>query len=187
MRIVGSLFARLVSVSFVQAKGRMIVARNAQGQVLFLRSLPHDARLGSPKGTRIPPDQFHGWDQIFIQAGDHFAIDPYFIKAILLVESGLRKTARSHAGAIGPAQFMPHTAARIGVEDPYDPTQAIWGCAAYLRRLSDYFNGDMRLMAAGYNAGEGAVQKAGNKIPNIKETQKYVPNVLWTWDRLQRV
>lgn len=170
----------------LEAAGRMVIARNSKGQVLFLRSLPRTARLGSSRNVHMSPEKFHAWDSTIIQAGDYYAIDPYLIKAVLLVESGLKSDALSHAGAKGAAQFMPRTAIRFGVLNPYDPIQAIWGCAAYLRVLSDYFNGDYRLIVAAYNAGEGAVKKAGCMVPNIPETQQYVPNVLWAWDRLQK-
>jgi soluble lytic murein transglycosylase-like protein len=176
------LWAPLVAAG----RNKLVVARNAQGQVLYLRRLDPRAQLGSPAGTKIPADRFYAWDPIFIEAGEYYSIDPLFIKAIYLVESGLRINVKSRAGAEGPGQWMPKSAAEIGVENPYDPYQAIWGTAAYLRRLCDAFHGDMRLMAAGYNAGESAVRQAGNRVPNIEETQNYVPSVLWVWDGWHR-
>ena len=74
-------------------------------------------------------------------------------------------------------QLMPDTAARFGVTDRTDPEQNILGGAKYLNFLLQKFD-NPKLAIAAYNAGEGNVQKHGNKIPPFKETQKYVPRVL---------
>ena len=86
-------------------------------------------------------------------------------------ESRWNAKARSHKGAIGLAQLMPFTAARLGV-DPHDPQQNLEGGARYLKQQFRTF-GDWRLALAAYNAGPGAVKKYGG-IPPYKETQNYV-------------
>ena len=185
MRFLLSLCLMLPGLSsWASTANRLVVARNTQGQVLFLRKVP-SGRLGTHVGTGLSEGRYHQWDPIILDSAAHYAIDPYFIKAIGMVESRFNRNAKSPAGAEGPWQFMPRTADKIGIEDPYDPVQAIWGCAALLRRLVDAYHGDMRLVAAAYNAGEPAVNRAKG-IPNIPETQKYVPDVLWTWDDMQR-
>jgi hypothetical protein len=73
-------------------------------------------------------------------------------------------------------QLMPDTAKQLGV-DPTDPAQNIEGGTRYLKQLHDQFGGDTDLALAAYNAGPGNVQKAGNKIPNIPETQNYVQSI----------
>jgi len=100
------------------------------------------------------------------------------ICGIILQESGGNARARSHCGARGLMQLMPATARRFGVHNSYDPAQNIEGGVKYLRYLIDRFDGDLELVCAGYNAGEGNVAKYGNKIPPFRETRKYVPAVL---------
>jgi len=100
------------------------------------------------------------------------------ICGVILQESGGNPRARSHCGAQGLMQLMPPTARRFGVKDSYDPAQNIEGGVKYLRFLIDRFKGDLELVCAGYNAGEGNVAKYGNKIPPFRETRNYVPAVL---------
>lgn len=105
-----------------------------------------------------------------------FAIDPDFVRAIIHAESAFNPQARSHKGAQGLMQLMPQTAKRFGVEDPWDPMQNIQGGVQYLAFLAERFAGDMELMAAAYNAGEGAVDRHGG-IPPYAETEAYVQKV----------
>ena len=104
-------------------------------------------------------------------------LDPAFALAIAQSESRFRQSARSPAGAIGVMQLMPATARRFGV-DPYDLEQNIAGGMRYLAWLAEEFDDVPALVAAGYNAGEGAVHKFNNKVPDYRETQAYVPRVI---------
>jgi soluble lytic murein transglycosylase-like protein len=90
-------------------------------------------------------------------------------------ESGWNPQARSHAGAMGLAQLMPGTAARLGV-NPRDPHQNLDGGARYLRMMYDRFK-SWRLALAAYNAGPEAVEKY-NGIPPYRETRNYVRAIL---------
>jgi soluble lytic murein transglycosylase-like protein len=98
----------------------------------------------------------------------------------MAVESAGRADAESHAGAQGLMQLIPATAERFGVGDPFEPSQNIAGGVAYLDWLLREFGGDPLLALAGYNAGEGAVQRNGG-VPPYAETRDYVPKVLATW------
>lgn len=100
------------------------------------------------------------------------------ICGVILQESGGKSKAVSHCGAKGLMQLMPGTAKRFGVQNSFDPEQNIEGGTRYLKWLMKRFDGDLELVLAAYNAGEGNVEKYGNKIPPFRETQKYVPNVL---------
>jgi soluble lytic murein transglycosylase-like protein len=101
-------------------------------------------------------------------------IDACFVVAVMRQESGCSRWAVSPKGACGYMQLMPDTARRFGAADLFDPRQNIGAGTRYLRFLLDRFNGSMELALAGYNAGEGAVERYGFRIPPFAETQNYV-------------
>jgi len=111
-------------------------------------------------------------------AARRYNLHPELLHAVIRAESAYNPSAVSSAGAIGLMQLMPATAARYNVSDIYDPAQNVRGGAQYLRFLLDMFEHDLRLALAGYNAGENAVVKYGNRIPPYPETQKYVRKVM---------
>src|SRR6185295_8357144 len=92
-------------------------------------------------------------------------------------ESAFNRSALSPKGAMGLMQLMPATATRFGVKDFFDPRENVLGGSRYLRWLLDRFSGDVRLALAGYNAGEGAVEFYGYRIPPFLETQNYVRTI----------
>src|SRR5207253_10750513 len=92
-------------------------------------------------------------------------------------ESSFKSRAVSPKGARGLMQLMPFTALRYGVTNIFDPKQNIEGGARYLRFLLNHFDGDVNLALAGYNAGEGAVEKYGWRVPPYSETQEYVRRI----------
>ncbi|MDG9989718.1 lytic transglycosylase domain-containing protein, partial [Stenotrophomonas sp. GD04024] len=94
-------------------------------------------------------------------AAREFGVEEAVVRAIIHAESAYNPTALSRAGAQGLMQLMPPTAARFGVSDSYDAGQNIRGGVQYLAWLLKRFNGNLTLAAAGYNAGEGAVDRHG--------------------------
>ena len=104
-------------------------------------------------------------------------VDPLLIYSIMHQESTFKQRAVSHKGARGLMQLMPGTAARFGVRNIFDPRENIEGGTRYVRWLLDRFRGDVRLALAGYNAGEGAVDKYGWRVPPYSETQNYVRRI----------
>ena len=88
-----------------------------------------------------------------------FGLDPNFVLAIMQIESGYRTDAVSPRNAQGLMQLIPDTAERFGVKDPFDAKDNMRGGMRYLRWLLAYFQGDDLLVAAAYNAGEGAVER----------------------------
>ena len=107
-----------------------------------------------------------------------YSLSPELVKAIVKVESNFNHKAVSPKGAKGLMQLMPATAKRFGVEDIFDPEENITGGVKFLKYLFDEFGEEnLDLVLAGYNAGEEAVRKHGNKIPPYAETQNYVKQV----------
>ena len=105
-------------------------------------------------------------------------LDAKLVHAVIRAESGYNENAISSKGAVGLMQLIPATAQRYGVVNSYDATENISGGTRYLRDLLKMFNGNLELAIAGYNAGENAVIRAGNRIPPYPETMAYVPKVM---------
>ncbi|MCC8627424.1 lytic transglycosylase domain-containing protein [Xanthomonas vesicatoria] len=116
------------------------------------------------------------YQQEIASAAREFGVEEAIVRAIIHAESAYNPLALSRAGAQGLMQLMPGTARRFGVSDAYDASQNIRGGVQYLSWLLKRFNGDLTLAAAGYNAGEGAVDRYGG-VPPYSETQRYVQRV----------
>lgn len=106
-----------------------------------------------------------------------YKVSPRLALAIIDVESKFDPSAVSPKNAKGLMQLIPETAERFGVRDPFDARQNIQGGLAYLRWLLAYFEGNIALVAAAYNAGEGAVDKHLG-VPPYAETRDYVQKIL---------
>jgi soluble lytic murein transglycosylase-like protein len=109
-------------------------------------------------------------------ASKDYGVEEAVVRAIIHAESAFRPNALSRVGAQGLMQLMPATARRFGVGNAFDAGQNIRGGVQYLAFLLKRFNGDLALAAAGYNAGEGAVDKYRG-VPPYSETQRYVQRV----------
>jgi hypothetical protein len=106
-----------------------------------------------------------------------FGISPQLALAIIRAESNFDPTARSHKNAQGLMQLIPETSARFNVSKPFDPVQNVRGGLAYLRWLLAYFQGNVLLVAAAYNAGEGTVDRYRG-LPPFAETRMYVKRII---------
>lgn len=107
-------------------------------------------------------------------------LEPRLVQALVQVESGYNRKARSNKGAMGLMQLMPGTASDLAVADPWDPEQNLRGGTSYLRQMLDRFGG-LELALAAYNAGPEAVVKYGG-VPPYEETRAYVRRVLGLFD-----
>lgn len=162
-------FAPFVVISF-------FVFTNVTG-ILFSRALAPIANANAPDAILIPSDIPTSGDKeldmIIFRAGEREGVDPRFLHAVIWQESKYDTSARSHAGAQGVMQLMPDTAKRFGCKDPDDPKSNIAAGTKYLSWLLKRFDGNVALALAGYNAGEGSVDKYDG-IPPYNETQNYV-------------
>lgn len=171
--------------------------RDSNGTTLLTNKQSRYSNLKIEKKTYYPDSNIHSYsnwgasessvlpsysrnknafDHIIRQAAQTHGVSEGLIKAVMHTESGFNVNARSPVGAQGLMQLMPATARRFNVSNAYDPQQNINAGAKYLAWLMKRFNGNTSLALAGYNAGEGNVQKYGG-IPPFRETQDYVRRV----------
>jgi soluble lytic murein transglycosylase-like protein len=134
---------------------------------------PTIASVGPSVALRAPPHI----ERLVQQLAPQFNVNPKLALAIIAVESNYNTVALSNKNAMGLMQLIPDTAKRFGVRNAFDPQQNIRGGMAYLRWLLAYYQGDVKLVAAAYNAGEGNVDKHSG-VPPFAETQDYVRRVV---------
>ncbi|PYN31412.1 MAG: lytic transglycosylase [Candidatus Rokuibacteriota bacterium] len=104
------------------------------------------------------------------------------VAAVIEAESAKNPRAVSRRGARGLMQLMPKTAARLGVDDPFDPRANIEAGVRHLRAMMDIFGDNLPLVLAAYNAGEVAVIKHRG-VPPYRETRAYVKRIMKKLDR----
>jgi soluble lytic murein transglycosylase-like protein len=121
----------------------------------------------------VPSSGNEDIDRLIFDTAGREGLDPRFVHAVIWQESRYVTDARSHAGAVGLMQLMPATAERFGCDDREDPAANIAAGTKYLKWLLKRFEGNVELALAGYNAGEGSVDKY-NGIPPYNETKNYV-------------
>jgi len=124
------------------------------------------------------------YDELIMKASGKYNVEPALVKAIIKAESNFNHRAVSRKGARGLMQLMPATASSLQVRDSFHPENNIEGGVKYVRYLLNYFNGNLPLALAAYNAGENAVVRYGG-IPPYRETQAYVRRVLSYLDRFK--
>jgi soluble lytic murein transglycosylase-like protein len=123
-------------------------------------------------------------DHIIFSVGSREGVDPRLLHAVIWQESKYKPSAVSHAGAQGMMQLMPATAKRFNCEDRTNPEANIEAGTKYLRWLLKRFDGDVVLALAGYNAGEGSVDKYEG-VPPYGETQNYVRIITGRYGKTQ--
>jgi soluble lytic murein transglycosylase-like protein len=138
----------------------------------WYRNWGRSASLGAINGARRT-----AFDQIIREAAYRHGVDEALVKAVIRVESDFHARAVSPKGALGLMQLMPATARRHRVVRVFEPRDNVEGGVLHLRMLMKRYGGNLRLVLAAYNAGEGAVDKYGG-IPPYAETVGYVERVL---------
>lgn len=114
---------------------------------------------------------------LVMKLAPQFKVEPQLALAIIAAESNFNSLALSPKNAQGLMQLIPETSERFNVKNAFDPTQNIKGGLTYLRWLLAYFEGDVALVAAAYNAGEGKVERYRG-VPPYLETRAYVQRIL---------
>ena len=127
----------------------------------------------------------NSYDSYIRASAQRHGVDPGLIKAMMHSESAFNPNARSPVGAQGLMQLMPATARRFKVSNPWNPADNIEGSAKYIAWLMKRFNNNVEFAVAGYNAGEGNVDKY-NGIPPFKETRNYVKSVMSRYHSLYK-
>jgi len=143
---------------------------DAQGGVHYT-NVPSNGqyRLYRPEGETFRLETLIG------HYAQRFQLEPSLLMAVIKVESNFDPRVVSRKGAQGLMQLMPETAREVGVRNPFDPAESIFGGAMYLRKMLDTFD-HLDLALAAYNAGPGAVRRFGG-IPPYEETVNYVKRV----------
>ena len=180
------LFAAAAEQGFEQAKNILARMGTPQGPPPACLLPPEDDRVAvvpppakhaGPAGQRPPPPPPANAPEPIVRfvnlVAPEYKLQPHFVLAIMATESNFDANAVSPKNAQGLMQLMPDTAARFGARNLRDPVQNIRAGMAYLRWLLAYFEGDIVLAAAAYNAGENAVDRYRG-VPPYAETRQYV-------------
>ena len=141
-------------------------------------------RVGVRSGRRRVPDEVR---RLADEAAARYGADRDLILAVIQVESAFKQRAVSCKGAMGYMQLMPGTARLLGVRDPFDARQNIFGGTRYLVRMYRKFR-DWEHTLAAYNAGPERVEKSVRQHARIPSyTRGYVDDVLerYRYFRLQ--
>ena len=154
-----------------ESHAECITSKNLITQIL---PDPPLASIAKYQGSNHP--NFSRIERLVKKLAPHYELNPDVVLAVIAAESNFNPRALSSKNAKGLMQLIPATAARFGVRDIWDPEQNLRGGMAYLRWLLGYFNDDLPLALAAYNAGEQTVDKFGG-IPPYPETRSYVRRI----------
>lgn len=191
------VFAALTAASVSAAAQAGIYTFTDSHGVVHFTNKPTDPRYSSMTRVAYLPERDASvsvvrridqerYRSLVEKAAREHQVDQALLRAIISVESGYDAEAISSRGAVGLMQVMPQTARRYGITNVHDPAQNIQAGTRYLRDLLNKFNNNLALSLAAYNAGEGAIQRYGNRIPPYQETLAYVPKVIDIYNRNRR-
>jgi len=159
---------------------------NKMPTVVFNRSALSKYKIVKPgNGINASNSFTTEYDRDIVLISEKHDVDPYLVKAVIKAESNFNPDAVSPKNAQGIMQLIPGTASDYGVDDPFDARENMEGGVQYLKDLLDYFDGDLKLSLAAYNAGKGSVIKHGFTIPPYPETTDYISKVLEYYKHLK--
>ncbi|MGQ3055157.1 MAG: lytic transglycosylase domain-containing protein [Roseateles sp.] len=197
-----ALSERLCAATVVRSAVPLVVAQVATAAVRAEASTPAPVPLPgraaitppTPRPARVDRDasgqaRIRALAPLMAEVAVRHDIDPLLLHAVAHIESRHQAQAISHAGARGLMQVMPATGRDMGVAEAaqlLNPQPNLEASARYLKRLQARFGNDLTLVLAAYNAGEGAVERHGRRVPPYAETQAYVRNVMAVYAELRR-
>ncbi|MCU0763469.1 MAG: transglycosylase SLT domain-containing protein, partial [Hydrogenophaga sp.] len=172
-------------VGSVQAKPACVLAAEADAARRHAEALAAEelARREARYRDLADTEQRRKILAIVDRLAPQYGIHPGLAFAVIRAESNFNPLAQSDKNAQGLMQLIPETAARFQVRKPFDPEQNIRGGLAYLRWLLAYFEGNVTLAVAAYNAGEGTVDRYRG-VPPYPETRGYVRRIQEVFDQL---
>jgi soluble lytic murein transglycosylase-like protein len=180
------LLGGILLLCTLPAQGQIMSVVDENGKRVFVNEdLPATRRAGASTAARRPAtvrpngqvrpskDEL---ERMVHDIAERHKLDPVLVKAVIEAESNWNPNAISHKGAQGLMQLIPGTADSLGVKDVFDPEQNIEAGVRHLRMLLEKYDGDLTKALAAYNAGAGAVDRAGG-VPNYRETRNYVQKI----------
>ena len=191
-------------VSYMDSSGKRVfvnadppsAARPAKGSLTiriaagFKSSTTQTQYLASPVLSAADQANRVKIEEMIREVSARYRVDPALVRAVIQTESNWNTSAVSRKGALGLMQLVPGTAQQLGVNNAFDPKQNLDGGVHYLHNLLERYNGDLDKALAAYNAGPGAVDRAGG-VPQYRETREYVQKITDSYyrpgsDRLPR-
>lgn len=163
-------------------RGTLVLSDRPLGVGAITFAVPDTTAVRTTR--EVQADEAEAYRELIEQHASRHQVRPELVRAVIQVESAFNRWATSNKGAMGLMQLMPATAAEFGVDNAYNPIENIRAGVAYLRQLLDRFGGNEELALAAYNAGPGAVERYGQRIPPYRETRDYVEKVRFRTGRL---
>jgi soluble lytic murein transglycosylase-like protein len=152
------------------------VMQQSRPATVITTAAPTATQLILPAAPEAPVAPDRVYDDIIAEASAEYGVDPELVRAVIRAESQFDPKAESGAGAKGLMQLMPILSKELGIQDPFNPRENIFGGTKYLSKLLDRHDGNVTLALASYNAGPRNVARYKG-VPPFKETRGYVKKI----------